>query len=250
MCGRYALILPPEAMRQLFRFFGPEWSGASGEGATPNWPARYNVAPTQNVPVLRSPNELTQLRWGLVPAWSKEIGTAPLINARGESVADKPSFRGAFISRRCLVPADGFYEWRIEGKLKVPMFIRMRSQEPLVFGGVWDRWTAPDGELIDSMAIVTTAANGLIGQLHDRMPVILDPRDWGAWLTGAPEQAQSLIRPCPDEWLEYFTVSRRVNAVANDGPDLIAPANEAVEPAQPVRPRGKAKRSDGQGSLF
>ena len=245
MCGRYALILPPEAIRQLFRFFGPVWNGA-----TPNWPARYNVAPTQDVPVLRAPNELVSIRWGLVPSWSKEIGTAPLINARGESVAEKPSFRQSFKSRRCLVPADGFYEWRIEGKLKIPMFIRMRTKEPLVFGGIWDRWTAPDGKAVDSMSIVTTGANRLIGQLHDRMPVILGQDDWEGWIKGTPETAQTLIRPCPDDWLEYFTASRRVNAVGNDGPDLIDPA--AHGPLEQPKRASKAKARDGggQGSLF
>jgi putative SOS response-associated peptidase YedK len=248
MCGRYALILPPEAIRQLFRFFGPAWNGA-----TPNWPARYNVAPTQDVPVLRAPNEIAQIRWGLVPSWSKVVGTAPLINARGESVAEKPSFRNAFKSRRCLVPADGFYEWRIEGKLKVPMYIRMKSKEPLVFGGIWDRWTAPDGQSLDSMAIVTTGANRLIGQLHDRMPLILAAKDWERWLTDKPESAQTLIQPCPDDWLEYFTVSRRVNSVANDGPELIDPeAFEPVSAAPPKKPKAKSKPKDtgGQGSLF
>lgn len=246
MCGRYALILPPEAIRQLFRFFGPVWNGA-----TPNWPARYNVAPTQDVPVLRAPNELVPVRWGLVPSWSKEIATAPLINARGESVAEKPSFRGAFKSRRCLVPADGFFEWRVEGQLKVPMYIRMRSQTPLVFGGIWDRWVAPDGKALDSMAIVTTGANRLIGQLHDRMPVILGEADWASWIDGTPEVAATLIRPCPDDWLEYFTVSRRVNAVANDGPDLIAPAGpETAAPAPKRAARPKPKDNGGQGSLF
>jgi putative SOS response-associated peptidase YedK len=244
MCGRYALILPPEAIRQLFRFFGPVWNGA-----TPNWPARYNVAPTQSVPVLRAPNEMVSIRWGLVPSWSKEIATAPLINARGESVAEKPSFRNAFKARRCLVPADGFYEWRVEGALKIPMFIRMRSKEPLVFGGIWDRWIAPDGQAVDSMAIVTTAANRLIGQLHDRMPVILDAKDWDSWINGAPDTAQNLIRPCPDDWLEYFTVSRRVNAVANDGPDLIEPAS-AEPPPPPKKPPKRKADTGGQGSLF
>jgi putative SOS response-associated peptidase YedK len=245
MCGRYALILPPEAIRQLFRFFGPVWNGA-----TPNWPARYNVAPTQDVPVLRAPNEIAQIRWGLVPSWTKEVGPAPLINARGESVAEKPSFRGAFKSRRCLVPADGFYEWRLEGKLKVPMYIRMRSKEPLVFGGIWDRWTTPDGKTLDSMSIVTTGANRLIGQLHDRMPVILDPKDWEGWIAGPPETAQKLIQPCPDDWLEYFTVSRQVNAVANDGPGLIEPAGTEAPPAPPPKRASKTKPDSGQGSLF
>jgi putative SOS response-associated peptidase YedK len=244
MCGRYALILAPEAIRQLFRFFGPVWNGA-----TPNWPARYNVAPTQDVPVLRSPNELVQIRWGLVPSWSKEIAAAPLINARGESVAEKPSFRAAFKTRRCLVPADGFYEWRTEGKLKQPLFIRMRTKEPLVFGGIWDRWRGPDGRELDSMSIVTTAANRYIGQLHDRMPVILGAQSWDAWINGPPELAQTLIQPCPDDWLEYFPVSRRVNAVANDGPDLIDPA-AAEPPAPPAPPKRKKNANGGQGSLF
>jgi putative SOS response-associated peptidase YedK len=244
MCGRYALILPPEAIRQLFRYFGPVWNGA-----TPNWPARYNVAPTQLVPVLRAPNDLVQVRWGLVPAWSKDMASAPLINARGESVAEKPSFRRAFQARRCLVPADGFYEWRVEGKAKVPMFIRMRNREPMVFGGLWDRWIAPDGKALDSMTIVTTAANRLIGQLHDRMPVILGAPDWDGWLNGTPEAAHALMRPCADDWLEYFTVSQRVNAVANDGPDLIEPAAAPVAPAAKP-PKSKPKTQSGQGELF
>ena len=248
MCGRYALILPPEAIRQLFQFLNPVW--AQG---IPNWAARYNVAPTQSVPVLCAGGTLAIMRWGLVPHWAKDIASAPLINARGESLRDKPSFRDAFSARRCLVPANGFYEWREEAGQKIPMYIRLRSKAPIVFGGIWEKWRRPDGSDLDSMAIITTLANAHIGQLHDRMPLILGAQDWKAWLDLPPGDAQGLVRPCPDDWLEYFTVSQRVNSVANDGPDLIAPEDTASSGTPPPRRQTSKKKirpDGGQGTLF
>lgn len=257
MCGRYAILLPPDAMRQLYRFLGP----------LPNWPPRYNVAPTQSVPIIRAAEqgrELAQVRWGLVPFWSKDIGAQPLINARGESVHEKPSFREAFARRRCLAPADGFYEWlTIEGQArKQPVFIRLKGGAPFAFGAIWDRWKASDGTVLESMAIVTTSANAALKGIHDRMPVMLAPEDWDAWLASGQAEAgsgpRSLIRPYNDDSIEFWPVSQKVSVASNEGAELIAaieiPAAtpNAAPPPAPLKPARAKKtvKDDGQGSLF
>ena len=216
MCGRYSVTLPPEALRQLFRYRN-----------RPNLRARYNVAPTQSAPVVRhreaasaDERELAELRWGLVPNWAKSVGDGPLlINARLETVAEKPAFRSAFRSRRCLVPADGFYEWKREDKAKQPFRIHPKDGSPVGFAGLWEHWQGTDGEAIESFAILTTEAEGAIREIHDRMPVMLDPSAFDAWLDPAlsdPDLIRSAIKQIPVSSLAADPVSTYVNAVRND----------------------------------
>ena len=244
MCGRYAMTLPPEAARRLF-----------GYGETPNFPPRYNIAPTQPIAVviadLDGSRHFRLVRWGLIPGWSKDATTQSLLfNARSETAADKPSFRAAMRHRRCLVPADGFFEWKRQGEARFPYYIRRRDGGPMAFAGIWETWLGTDGSEIDTGAILTTAANGLMARLHDRMPVILPPESWADWLDCAnhrPEDVRELTRPAPDDLLEAIAVSERVNAVRNDDDGLLEPLAEPVvaEPAQPVR-----KTRPAQGELF
>jgi len=222
MCGRYSITTPVEALVRLFRFGGPP----------PNLPPRYNVAPTQQVPIVRrapadGERELAQVRWGLIPFWAKDakIGYS-LINARAEGVDTKPSFRAAFKSRRCLIPADGFYEWQKKGGGKQPWRITLKDGEPFAFAGLWERWDkAPDGVPVESCTIVTTSANQLVRPLHDRMPVILAPDDYAAWL-GEDEvrEVTELLRPYPSEAIRAYPVRTVVNSPKNDGPECIEPA--------------------------
>jgi putative SOS response-associated peptidase YedK len=244
MCGRYAMTLPPEAARRLF-----------GYGETPNFPPRYNIAPTQPIAVviadLDGSRHFRLVRWGLIPGWSKDATTQSLLfNARSETAADKPSFRAAMRHRRCLVPADGFFEWKRQGEARFPYYIRRRDGGPMAFAGIWETWLGADGSEIDTGAILTTAANGLMARLHDRMPVILPPESWADWLDCAnhrPEDVRELTRPAPDDLLEAIAVSERVNAVRNDDGGLLEPLAEPVvaEPAQPAR-----KTRPAQGELF
>jgi putative SOS response-associated peptidase YedK len=218
MCGRYSLTTPVEALRRLFRF-----------EQLPNLAPRYNIAPTQLAPVVRASatgREIVNLRWGLVPAWAKEIAGPPLINARAESVAEKPSFRNAFAKRRCLVPTDGFYEWEeVRKGVKQPWRIVRRDGEPYAFAGLWESWRAPDGTNLESFTILTTAASSELAPLHDRMPVILATNDHGRWLDEAAprDELQALLKPFPSNQLRAYPVSTRVNKVANDDPGCIAP---------------------------
>jgi putative SOS response-associated peptidase YedK len=248
MCGRYSLTTPAEAMRHLFGF----------AGALPNLPARYNIAPTQLVPVVRlvqerrpgggpgkaagegerGTRELVQLRWGLIPSWAKDasIGNR-LINARAEGLAEKPSFRAAFRARRCLVPADGFYEWQATPHGKRPYRIGLKGGRaealPLfAFAGLWERWEkAPDGAPVESCTIVTTAANELLAPIHERMPVILPEEGYAAWLAPVtpPAEALALLKPYPAAAMLLYPVSKRVNSVRFDDALCIAP--ESTEPS-------------------
>ena len=222
MCGRYLLTSPVDALRHWFAF-----------AERPNLMPRYNVAPTQEVPVVRlgrdgaatgSERELIMVRWGLVPHWAKDIAIGNrMINARAETVQKLPAFRDAFRRRRCLVPADGFFEWQKVGKLRQPLLIRRRDRSPLAFAGLYERWRQPDGQPLRSMTIITCPANPLLAPVHDRMPVILDPADHGRWLDPEAADGQSLLRPCPADWLELQPVNRRVNDVRNDDPTCIEP---------------------------
>jgi putative SOS response-associated peptidase YedK len=221
MCGRYAQYSPAEAIADAF--------GALLEIDAED--PRYNAAPMQWLPVVRQrPNGdrvVQRLRWGLMPSWSKDesIG-AKLINARGETVATKASFRAAFRQRRCIVPADGFYEWATRPDGKQPYYLHAPDGSLLALAGLWERWTRPDdGESIDSFAIVTTDANAVVGTLHNRMPVILAPAGVAAWLDRETpaEVLQGLLVPCPGERLAMHPVSRAVGSVRNDDPTLIAP---------------------------
>lgn len=244
MCGRYSITTPPEAMAQLFGTVGP----------VPNFPARYNVAPSFDVPAIRmgeggGARALTLLRWGLVPSWAKE-GMKPLINARGETVAEKPSFRSAFKRRRCLLPADGFYEWRRpQSGPKQPFNIQQKGGEPFAMAGIWEVFTDAEGSEVQSCAIITTSANKTLEPIHHRMPVILDPDDWAAWIETPEDGARdllALLKPAPNDLLKAYEVSTRVNRVAHDGPDLIEPI--AQEPQGKEDPSKKSE--SGQGSLF
>jgi putative SOS response-associated peptidase YedK len=247
MCGRYAIISAPEAIRALF-----------GYDEQPNFPPRYNVAPTQPVPIVRlaeGQRRFALVRWGLIPSWVEDPRNfSLLINARGESVNDKPAFRYAMRRRRCLFPADGFYEWRYDAKEKQPFFVRAKAGGPLAFAGLWETWCGPNGEEMETAAIVTTTANRSLAAIHDRMPVILAPDAFDAWLdcnTVDAEMAATLIAPAPDDLLEAYEVSPAVNRVANDAPDLIerAATSERPAPAESGKPTTRADKDD-QLSLF
>jgi putative SOS response-associated peptidase YedK len=258
MCGRYVIFSTPEAIRALFRY-----------GEQPNFPPRYNVAPTQPIPIVRlldGKRSFALMRWGLLPSWVKEPKTFPLlINARGESVLDKPAFRNAVRRRRCLVPTDGFYEWQAGGPAvtpKQPHFVRAKrgadgTAPPLAFAGLWETWTGPNGEELDTAAIVTTDANRTLSALHSRMPVFIAPEDFDRWLDcdAVPaEEAATLIKPANEALLEAYPISPSVNRVANDSEVLIAPLSSAAAPEQPAPPpqpkAQKTKKSDDQPTLF
>lgn len=222
MCGRYALYGPVSRMRREL--------DALTEGF--EFSARYNAAPMQFMPVLRQRPDgervIHLLRWGLVPSWSKDDGIAArLINARAETVANKPSFRAAFRRRRCIVPANGFYEWQRLPDRKQPFYIHPAHGEFFAFAALWERWQPPqDGEAIDTYTILTTAANAAIQPLHDRMPVILAPDDFAPWLAqDTPTDAlQALLQPCANDAVCAHPVSARVGNVRNDDAQLIEPA--------------------------
>ena len=223
MCGRYSITTPVEALARLFRSKGPAL----------NLPPRYNVAPTQQVPIVRREHEgltgereLAQVRWGLIPFWARTapIG-AKMINARAEGIDEKAAFRAALKMRRCLVPADGFYEWQAMRGRKVPWHITSKDGKPFAFAGLWERWEkAPDGVPVESCTIITTSANHLVRPLHDRMPVILAPDDHAAWLGEDPvRDVAELLRPYPSEAMRAYRVITAVNSVRNDGPKCIEP---------------------------
>jgi putative SOS response-associated peptidase YedK len=249
MCGRYCITTAPEAIRALFRY--PE---------RPNFPARYNVAPTQPVPIVRmgeGGREFALARWGLIPAWVKDPkGFSLLINARGESVNDKPAFKNAMKRRRCLFPADGFYEWKPVGNAKRPYLARSVAGGPIAFAGLWETWIGPNGEEMETAAIVTTEANKEMGQVHHRAPVIVAPEQFDFWLDCRnvdETMAAELLAPAPDGLMEVYEVSPAVNRVVNDDPSLHAPYDAAAEPitenAKPAR-KQRQPADTGQGSLF
>lgn len=217
MCGRYAITTDPEVLASLL-----------GLTQLPSFDVRYNLAPTQLAPVARSGEDgalqLEPLRWGLVPAWAKDASIgARTINARSETAAEKPSFRSAWKQRRCIVPASWFYEWQRVGTKKVPLRIERRDGEPLTFAGLWERWKGnSEAPGFDSFTILTTAANGTLSPLHDRMPVILasdDARE--RWLDLRRDDAAALMAPAADDLLHYHTVSTKVNNVRNEGPSIL-----------------------------
>ena len=255
MCGRYSLTTPMEAVRRLFDF--PE---------RPNLAVRANIAPSQEVAAVRlgedgagqgsgAGRHLVSLRWGLIPSWAPSGAKEPglgnrMINARAETLAQKPAFRAAFRRRRCLIPADGFYEWKTERGRKRPYRIALENGGPFAFAGLWERWEGPkvgagaesagDGA-VESCTIVTTEANERLRAIHHRMPVILAPEAYDLWLDPATPgaQAQALLGPAPSEWFTCFRVSPKINNPAHDDPALIAPldaaagADETPEPPDP-----------------
>lgn len=245
MCGRYALISSPELIRRLLAYLDQ-----------PNFPLRYNIAPTQPVAIVRlaeGQRRFALVRWGLLPSWVKDPRTFSLvINARAETLNDKPAFRNAMKRRRCLIPADGFYEWKAEGDRKRPCFVRMKDGGPFAFAGLWETWIGPNGEEMDSAVIVTVPANSLLRPVHDRMPAILEPAEHVPWLDSDhvdQKTAAMLLKPAREGLLEFHEVSTAVNRTANDGPDLIAPFSAGPPEPSPAR-RRRAKPSRRQGSLF
>lgn len=254
MCGRYAITSAPEAIRKLFGY--PE---------QPNFPPRYNVAPTQPIPIVRlehGARHFALVRWGLIPAWVEDPRTVSLmINARSDNVLTKPAFRNAMRYRRCLVPADGFYEWQGAGKgPKRPYYVRRKDGAPFAFAGLWEVWSGPNGEEMETAAIVTTDANRMLAPLHDRMPVIVPPEAFAMWLDTRnvdAETAAALLVPAPDDLLEAYPVSSAVNKHANDDASLIervmeaeVRAEEAAPVASPESKPAKRKKDDRQPSLF
>lgn len=216
MCGRFALAIALEELAEWFQL-----------AEVPDFPPRYNIAPTQPIAAIlktadRPDRHFQLLRWGLIPSWAKDPGIGNrLINARAESVAAKPSFRSAFKRRRCLIPASGFYEWRKQNRGKQPHFVRLRNQPLFAFAGLWETW-----QDIPTATIITTAANPDLQPIHDRMPVILQPQDYDTWLDPDlqnPEQLQSLLQPLPPRTIEHYPVSSQVNAPSQDSPDCMAP---------------------------
>ncbi|MCB8940821.1 MAG: SOS response-associated peptidase [Ardenticatenaceae bacterium] len=225
MCGRFALMTPTEQLALLFDL--PETAVAALPPSVP----RYNIAPTQPVAAIRldtnGQRDFTFFHWGLIPSWSKDptIGSR-MINARSETVTEKPSFRTAFKRRRCLIPADGFYEWQKLGSGKQPMFIRPAGEErPFALAGLWELWSDPDGGTLQSCTILTTSPNELMAPIHNRMPVIIEPEDFDLWLNPEPdpEQGLHLLRPYPAEKMAAYPVSTVVNNPRNDMPDCIQP---------------------------
>jgi len=225
MCGRFTLFTAASRLAEVFL-----------PGEAPSAAPRYNIAPSRPVLTVRvSPSggrrEFATPRWGLIPPWAKDasIGNR-LINARAETAAEKPSFRRAFRERRCLVPADGFYEWKKDVTGKHPFYIHRRDGSPFAFAGIWERWEGIAGEAVETCAILTTAPNGLLAPLHDRMPVILSPAAYDRWLDPSvrnPELLAPLIGPYPGEELEAYPVGKAVNDPATDDPSCIRPAGTA-----------------------
>ena len=252
MCGRFVITSSPEALRRLF-----------GYGDQPNLPARYNIAPTQPVPVVlaeRGARKFQLMRWGFLPAWAKDPKKFGLvINARCETVTDKPAFRNAIRRRRCLIPADGYYEWHDLGARKRPLFVYPASREPIAFAALWETWCGPNGEEVDTVAIVTTAASADLASFHPRMPVTIAPDAFNLWLDCANVEADvatSLLIAPPVGTFAWHEVSTAVNRVANDDARLIEPVSAdevAKADAAAAKPRAKLPRkteSNDQGSLF
>jgi len=222
MCGRYAAFLPAEAIAAIFGTTNPP----------PNFPPSWNLAPTQQAPVVRRHPEsgerhLDLLTWGLVPHFTKDLATARKpINARAETVASSGMFKGAFAQRRCIVPADAFYEWRAGADGKQPYAVARRDGDPMAFAGLWEGWRAPDGGVLRTFVIITTNANAVLRELHERMPVVLEKPDWPLWLGESAGDAAALLHPAPDDVLRAWPVGRAVGNVKRNSPDLLQPAGD------------------------
>lgn len=224
MCGRYSLTRRQQEVSERF--------GVKQLVAVELVP-RFNIAPTQSVPVVLcsagDEPSIEMMRWGLVPYWVKDLKSSkPMINARAETLTEKASFKQCLVRRRCLIPSDGFYEWKKEGKLKLPMFIHGSERELFAFAGLWDEWTNREtGEKLRSCTIITTEANRFMSSVHDRMPVILRPADEATWLDlslNDPAKLTSLLCPAAEDRLAMYEVSSKVNKAAVESPDLIEPA--------------------------
>jgi len=222
MCGRYKLSRRKQVVEEYFDSVSDQ----------PDWSPRFNVAPTQSVPVIRQhPKEpvrqLSLMRWGLIPSWSKDpSGAARMINARAETASAKPAFRDAMKSRRCLIPADGFYEWKRDGKTKQPYCFEINEGELFGFAGIWDQWKGPSGEWVKTCSILTTTPNAVTTAVHDRMPVILDPDSYDLWLDPGMthvDAATDLLKPYDAGVMRCYPISIRINHVANDDEECSAP---------------------------
>jgi putative SOS response-associated peptidase YedK len=215
MCGRYVLIAEPQQVQREFDL-----------SSTPTLAPRYNIAPTQPVAIITNekPDELTIVKWGLVPSWSKDpkVGSK-MINARSDTAHEKPSFRSAFKRRRCLIPVSGFYEWKTSDDSKQPHYIFVKDKDVFSFAGLWEVWHGPDGEQLWTCSILTTDANEKIEDLHNRMPVILDGDDRKTWLDEDAEVAELrlLMKPFDSDKMDYYPVSKAVNTPRNDDPSLL-----------------------------
>ncbi len=221
MCGRFTLTVDTAQLQEAFQ----DYDVPSGVQE------RYNISPTQPVAVFANTGEkkLDYYVWGLIPSWAKdpEIGSR-MINARAETLAEKPAFRAAYRRRRCLIPATGFYEWRQDpgSRSKTPMYIQLESGEPFAFAGLWEIWNSPDGSQIKSCTIVTTAPNPLLERIHNRMPVIISPKDYDLWMDPhelKPQDLDPLLKPYPAVEMVAHPVSRLVNSPDNDVPECVAP---------------------------
>jgi len=254
MCGRFVITSAPEALRKLFGYIDQ-----------PNFPPRYNVAPTQPVPVVIVENGARQfrlMRWGFIPGWVKDPrGFALLINARAETVQDKPAFKNAIRRRRCLIPADGWYEWSQSEPRKRPYYIHRHDGDPLRFAGLAETWIGPNGEELDTVAIVTAAAAADMATLHSRAPVTIAPDDFERWLDCTGDNAGdalAMLSAPPEGEFVWHEVSTRVNRTANDDAQLILPispqeAEAERQSAAKILPRKRtvaASGGEGQGSLF
>ena len=222
MCGRYSLKADLEDIQRRFEFIANELT----------YSPKYNIAPTQPVLAVTEggSRSASYMRWGLIPSWAKDASVGNrLINARAETVGERNSFRSAFIRRRCLVLADGFYEWQRTGNAKRPMRVVMKSGEPFAFAGLWDSWRDPQGEIVRSCTIITTEANELLRPIHNRMPVILPREMESFWLdhdVDDPVVLSDVLVPYPAESMDVFEVSALVNRVTNDGPAVALPLGE------------------------
>lgn len=218
MCGRFVSDLPPGIFSELFAVSAPA-----------DLPRSFNIAPSNNILAVRTletGRELALLRWGFIPSWAKDsTAVKAVINARSETLQEKPFFRQAIRKRRCIIPANGFFEWQREENSKQPYYIRMKSDEIMGLAGIWECWTSPDGERLETCAILTVSANSLIRTIHDRMPVIIRPDDYHLWLdrnTVDPAIVKPLCIACPAELLEMYPVSALVNNPRNNSPACIA----------------------------
>jgi putative SOS response-associated peptidase YedK len=223
MCGRYASILSPELIARVFGAVGP----------LPNYKVTWNMAPTKSAPIVVRDQEsgerrISVAKWGLIPAFTKDVTKARKpINARSETVARSPLFKGAFAQRRCLVPLAAYYEWRHDPTGKTPFAIAGKDDEPVAFGGMWEEWQSPEGEMLRTFATLTTEANPELALIQDRMPVIIERDDWPVWLGEAQGDLQALMHPLPADRFRVWPVSRAVNSVKNDGPELLEPHDAA-----------------------
>jgi putative SOS response-associated peptidase YedK len=220
MCGRYRVSRRKQLIEEHFECVGDA-----------DWTPRYNVAPTQPVPVIRQHpkeprRELSLVRWGLIPSWAKDpSGSAKMINARSETAATKPAFRDALKHRRCLIPADGFYEWKRSGSAKQPFCFEVHDGELFAFAGIWERWRDKDGKNLKTCSILTTTPNALTAAVHDRMPVILHPMNYDLWLDPSvrdTETAAEMLKPYDARVMSCYPISARINHVANDDEECCA----------------------------